>query len=138
MAKLDKKRVLLDVQSPVRARIEGIPAPLRLEIRHGAGGAAVVSRLGFLRKGATITLDDPSSRPDATARVATIHEVSVHYPDGGAVPELMISLGPIGIPREALPEDAANAPPPSFRLEALAPLLGGGTLAVLLLLALNL
>lgn len=129
--------MLLDVQAPVRARIEGIPAPLKLEIRHGAGGASVVSRLAFLRKGAQITLDDPSGRPDATARVATIHDVSVHYPDGGDVPELTIALGPIGIPREALGEEGA-ASARAFRLEALAPLLGGGTLAVLLLLALNL
>lgn len=135
---MDKRRSLLPVQAPVRARIEGIPAPLKLEIRHGAGGSTVVSRLGFLRKGATITLDDPSSRPDATARVATIHEVSITYPEGGAVPELTISLGPIGIPREALGDEAAaTVASRSFRLEALAPLLGGGTLAVLLLLALN-
>ena len=129
--------MLLDVQAPVRARIEGIPAPLKLELRHGAGGATVVSRLGFLRKGAQITLDDPSGRPDATARVATIHDVSIEYAEGGEVPELTIALGPIGIPREALGDDG-SVPARSFRLEALAPLLGGGTLAVLLLLALNL
>ncbi len=134
---MDKRRTLLPVQAPVRARIEGIPAPLKLELRHGAGGATVVSRLAFLRKGATITLDDPAARPDATARVATIHDVSVCYPEGADIPELTISLGPIGIPREAR-GDEGGVPSRNFRLEALAPLLGGGTLAVLLLLALNL
>lgn len=134
---MDKRRLLQDVQAPVRARIEGISAPLKLEMRHGAGGASVVSRLAFLRKGAQITLDDPGSRPDSTARVATIHDVTVTYPDGGDVPELTIALGPIGIPREALGDEGGPSQR-SFRLEALAPLLGGGTLAVLLLLALNL
>ena len=133
---MKRRRLITDVQAPVRARIEGVPAPLKLEIRHGAGGAAVVSRLGFLRRGAQITIEDPSGRPDSTARVATIHDVSIHYPDGGEVPELSIALGPIGIPREARGDDVAAGR--TFHLEALAPLLGGGTLAVLLLLALNL
>lgn len=131
---MDKQRVLIDVQAPVRARIEGVPSPLKLELRHGAGGASVVSRLGFLRQGAQITLDDPSSGPDATARVASIHDVSIEY-GGDGVPELHIALGPIGIPREARGD---VDPLRRFRLEALAPLIGGGTLAFLMLLALNL
>lgn len=134
---MDSRRTILDVQAPVRARIEGVTAPLKLEIRHGAGGAVVVSKLGFLRRGAQITIDDPSARPDSTARVATIHDVSVQYTEGGEVPELTIALGPIGVPREALGDDG-GAMNRRFHVEALAPLLGGGTLAVLLLLALNL
>jgi hypothetical protein len=133
---MDKRRVLMDVQAPVRARIEGLPAPLKLEIRHAADGAMVVSRLAFLRKGAQITLDDPNAGPDATARVATIHDVQIGYPDGGAVPELTIALGPVGIPREAVREETLHVPR-RLQLEALAPLLGGSTLAILMLLALN-
>lgn len=134
---MDSRRTVYDVQAPVRARIEGVTAPLKLELRHGATGASVVSKLGFLRRGAQITIDDPSGRPDSTARVARIHDVTVQYTEGGDVPELTIALGPIGVPREALGDEDLGTIR-RFHAEALAPLLGGGTLAVLVLLALNL
>ncbi|MBI2894903.1 MAG: hypothetical protein HYY06_15210 [Deltaproteobacteria bacterium] len=120
-----------EILTPVRVRIEGVQAPLRLELRQGMGGAALVARLGFLRRGAQVTVDDPTSGPDATARVATIHDVAVAEDSG--VPELTIALGPIGVPHEAVRSDERA---PRWHLEALAPLLGSATLALLATIAL--
>ncbi len=78
--------------SMVRARIAGVPAPLRMSLRDVGGDAALVGPLPFLKMGESLCIEMPGSPPDATARAAHIAGVHLEVNPDDGIPSLVVRL----------------------------------------------